>query len=106
LERLAEELVDALVPKNRDLRMREQAVLENLLGAQFVAAVNESHVVGVVGQVERFLDRGIAAADHRDFLAAVEEPVAGGAGGDALARKLLLSGNAKPLGLGTGGNHQ
>src|SRR5690606_18049679 len=68
--------------------------------------VNESHVVGVVGQVERFLDRGVAAADHRDFLAAVEEPVAGGAGGDALARKLLLSGNAKPLGLGAGGNHQ
>ena len=31
------------------------------------------------------LDRGVAAADHRDFLVAVEKPVTGGAGGNAAA---------------------
>jgi hypothetical protein len=40
------------------------------------------------------------------FLAAVEEPVAGGAGRDALAAEPLFAGHAEPLGLRTGGDHQ
>ena len=45
--------------------MREQAVLQDALGAQPVAAMHQRDVVGMVGEVERFLDRGVAAADHR-----------------------------------------
>src|SRR5204862_397404 len=67
-KRVAEELVDPLVPDHADLGVREQAVLEDPLGAQFVASVDQGDVVGMVGQVERFLDRGVAAADHRDLL--------------------------------------
>ena len=55
-----------------------------------IAAMDQGHVVAVVGQVQRFLDRGVAAADHRDLLAAVEEPVAGRAGRRALAASYAL----------------
>ena len=37
-----------------------------------------------------FFHGGIAAADHHDLLAAIEEAVAGGAGTDAVADQLLL----------------
>ena len=50
-----------------------------------VAPVDQRHPVGMVREVERFLDRGVAAADHGDRLAAVEEAVAGGAGRYAAA---------------------
>src|SRR3546814_20329796 len=59
--------VDRLVPQCLDLRIGEQAVLENLFGTQRIAAVDQRHVVAVVGEVERFLDRGVAAADHDDL---------------------------------------
>ncbi len=64
----ADELVDFAVPHDLDVRVGEQPVLEDLLGAQAVAAVDQGHVVAVVGEVERFLDRGVAAADHGHFL--------------------------------------
>ena len=53
--------------------------------------------MAVVGHVERFLDRGVAAADHRHLLAAVEEAVAGRAGRDALALQMLLARQVQPL---------
>ena len=53
---------------------------EYCFGAQFVASVNEGDFSGYVGQVEGFFDRGIAAADHRDFLPSIEKTVTGGAG--------------------------
>ena len=59
-----------------------------------------------VGKVQRLFDRGVAAADHDDFLAAVEEPVAGGASRDAKAHEVLLGRDAEPLGLGAGRNDQ
>ena len=40
---------------------------------------------GDVREVERFLDGGVAAADHRDLLAAEEEAVAGRTCGDPAA---------------------
>src|SRR5436309_11410533 len=42
---------------------------------------------GEVGEEQRLLDRGVAAADYHDFLAAIEESVAGGAGRHAKDRK-------------------
>ncbi len=62
--------------------------------------------MAVVGEVERFLDRGVAAADHRDLLAAVEEAVAGRAGRGALALHMLFGRQAEPFGLGAGGDDQ
>lgn len=58
--------------------------------------------LGDIRQVERFLDRGIAAADHDHVLVAIEEAVAGGAGGDAKALELLFGFDAEPFCLGAG----
>ena len=102
----ADELRDLAVPDDLDVGIGEQPVLQDLLGAQRIAAVDQGHVVAVVGEVERFLDRGVAAADHRDLLAAIEEAVAGRAGRRAPALHMLFGRQAEPLGLGAGRDHQ
>ncbi len=84
--------------------MGEQAVLQDLLGAELVAAVNHGDGLGEVGQEQGFLDGGVAAADHHHLLAAVEEAVAGGAGRDAEALIGGLRLQSQPFGLGAGGN--
>ena len=63
-------------------------------GAQVVAAVDQGDFGRVVGQVQCLFDRGVAPADHRDASAAIEEPVAGRAGRNALARQLDFARNA------------
>ena len=88
---LAQHLVERVVPDRLDLGVPEQPVLQDLLGAQLVAAVDQRDLGGEVGQEQRLLDRRVAAADHHDLLAAVEEAVAGGAGRDAEALELLLA---------------
>ena len=105
-ERIADEAVDLLVPHGRDLRIGEQPVLQDLFRTQRIAAMDQGDVGRMVGQVQRFLDRGIAAADDHHFLAAIEEPVAGRAGRDALAAELFLARHAEPFGLRAGGDHQ
>ncbi len=60
----------------------------------------------MVGQIERFLDRGIAAADDDNLLAAKEKPVAGGAGRHAKAAKDVLARQTEPARLGAGGEDQ
>jgi hypothetical protein len=95
---------DGHVPDHLDLGMGEQAVLQDLLGAELVTAVNHGDGLGEVGQEQGFLDGGVAAADHHDLLAAIEEAVAGGAGRDAEALILSLGGQAQPFGLGAGGD--
>ncbi len=106
---VAQHLVDHVVPDRLDrpgLDLGEQLVLQDLLRAQGVAAVDQVDLAGEVGEVERLLDGGIAAADHRDLLVLVEEPVAGGAGGHALAHELLLRLQPQVLGAGAGGDDQ
>ncbi len=97
---VAQHFVDRVVPDDVD-RTRalplEQVVLQDLLGAQLVAAMDQRDVRGDVGQVQRFLDRRVAAADDRDTLAAEEEAVAGGAGRDAAALELFLGLEAQVL---------
>ena len=88
------------------LHALEQPVLQDLLRAQLVAPVDERDVRGDVRQVQRFFDRGVAAADDGDVLVAEEEPVAGGAGRDALAAEGLLGRQAEVLGRGAGGDDQ
>ena len=104
--RAADKMIDRLVPQHLDMRIGKQPVFEDFLAAQRIAAVNQRHVLRMVGHVECFFDRSVAAADHHHFLAAVEEPVAGRAGRNALARQLQLARHAEPLGLRAGGNHQ
>ena len=71
-----------------------------------IAAVDQGDVMAMVGQVQRFLDRGVAAADHRDPLAAIEEAVAGRAGGRAPALHMLFGGKVEPFRLSAGRDHQ
>ena len=55
-----------------------------------------------VGEMQRLLNRGVAAADHGDLLAAEEEPVAGRAGRDAEALERLFARKTKVFGLRSG----
>ena len=80
--------------------MSKQAFLKNLLCAQFVASVDQSDLRCVVGEIERFLDRGVAASDDTDLLAPEKEPVASGTGRDAETLVLLFTLQTKPLCLG------
>ena len=99
----AADLVDGAVPDHLDLGVLEQAVLQDALGAEMIAAMHDGHLRGEVGQEQRFLDRGVAAADHDDFLAAIEEAVAGGAGRDAKALEFFFRRHAEPARLRAGG---
>jgi hypothetical protein len=92
------------VPDHLDLGILEQPVLQDALGAELAAAMDDGDLGGEVGEEQRLLDSGVAAADHQDLLAAVEEAVAGGAGGDAKALELLLGRQAEPARLGAGGD--
>src|SRR5262245_50166130 len=87
---LAYDLLQHGVPDHRNLRVLEQAILQDLLRAEAVAPVNDGDGGREIGEEQRFLDRGVAAADHQRVLAAIKEPVAGGAGGNAIALEFLL----------------
>ena len=108
LERIvvADHVVEHAVPDHLDLGMLEQPLLHDLFGAEGVAPVHDRHLGGEIGEEQRLLDRGIAAADHHDFLVAVEEAVAGRAGRDAIALELLLRGQIEPARLRAGGDDQ
>ena len=106
---VAEDLVERAVPGDLDvavLGLVEQLLLQDLLGAQRVAAVDQGYLRGDVGQVQRLLDRCVAAADDGDLLVAVEEPVAGRAGGHALTLELLFRFHAEVLRRRAGGDDQ
>jgi hypothetical protein len=75
--RAVEDVSDDAVPDERDLRMRERAVLHDLRRAQCVAPVNDLDLAAQARQVERLLERGVAAADDRDVLVLEEEAIAG-----------------------------
>ena len=94
---LPQDLVDGAVPDHLDLGVREQAVLQDALGAEAVAAMHDRDLGGEIGEVERLLDRGVAAADDHDLLVAEEEAVAGGAGRHAEALECLLGRQPEPL---------
>src|SRR6185312_7607541 len=102
----ADELDHLAIPDHSDLLVGEEAVLEDLLGAERVAAMDQGDVMAMVGHVERFLDGGVAATDHRDLLAAVEEAVAGRAGRGAPALHMLFGGEPEPFRLGASGDYQ
>ena len=108
LERIlgAMDVVERRIPDHFDLRVLEQPVLQNLLGAQAVAPVHQRDLGCEIGQEQRLLDRGIAATDHQHLFAAIEEAVAGGAGGHAVAAEFLLRRQIEPARLRAGGEDQ
>ena len=59
--------------------------------------MHQVHFLGDIRQVQRFFDRGIAAANHRDHLVAVEETIAGGTRRYAFAGKRLFGRQAQVL---------
>src|SRR5512137_37277 len=87
--------VQHMVPFDGDippLGLLDELVSKDFFRAELVAAMDHRHMTGDVGEVERLFDRGIAAADDRHRLAAVEEAVAGCAGRYALAHEGLFRG--------------
>src|SRR6266404_3138337 len=64
--------------------------------------MHDRHAGSEIGEEQRLLDRGIAAADHQHVLAAIEEAVASGAGGNAVALEFLLGRQLQPTRLGAG----
>ncbi len=106
---IIQDFLDRMIPQDADLAgalLGEQPLLHDFLGAQLVAPVHQRDVLGDVRQVQRLLDRGVAAADHGDPLAAEEEAIAGGAGGHPATAVALLGGQAQVLGRGAGGDDQ
>jgi hypothetical protein len=98
----AGDIVEHAVPDHLDLGMLEQAVLQDLLGAECIAPVHDRDLRGKIGQEQCLLDSGVAAADHHDFLVAIEEPVAGRAGGHAIAFEFLFRRQIEPARLRSG----
>ena len=90
------------VPLELDLGVGERAVLHDLRGAQLVAPVDDGDGGRELGEEDRLLERGVAAADDRDRLLPEEEAVTRRAGGHAVAEQLLLGGQAEHAGLGAG----
>ena len=83
----AENLGDLAVIKDIDLGIGGQAHLVGLVGPQTVAAMDQRHIVGEIGEEQSFLGRRVAAADHRDIFPAIEKSVTGGAGRNPKALK-------------------
>src|ERR1019366_8806228 len=75
------------------------------LGAEMIAAMHNGHLRGEVGEKQRFLDRGVATADHDDLLAAIEKSVAGRTGRHAKALEFFFRWRAEPARLRAGGQN-
>src|SRR5436309_12361633 len=86
--------------------MAAGALEHDLRGTELAAAVDEGDLGGEAGEEEGLFHRRIAAADHGDLLAAKEEAVAGGAGGDAVSDEGVFAGESKPAGGGAGGDDE
>ena len=72
--------------------------MQHLLRPQGVAPMHDVDAAGDVGEVERFFNRGVAAADHGDRLVAEEEAVASRAGAHAASFVRFFGRQAQVLG--------
>ena len=101
---VAEDLRDDRVHEEGDFAVCLHAVHHCLRRAELVAAVDDSDGGTEAGEEVGVGHGGVAAAEHRDFLAGEEEAVAGGAIGDAMAGVLLLARGAELAVRGAGGD--
>ncbi len=81
------------------------AVEHDLGGAKLVPAMHDRDVRGELGEEDRLLHRGVAAADDDRRGVAEEGRVTGGAVADAAAGKLLLAADPELLVLGAHRQH-
>src|SRR4029453_13621035 len=81
-------------------------LLENLLGAEHAAAMHEQHLIGDVGEVDRFFDRSVAATDHDHVLPAKKKATGGRPSRDAVTLEALLGRKPEPTRLCAGGDDQ
>src|SRR3954454_4346657 len=86
------------VPDELDLVVLERPLLHDLEGPQREAQVDQVQLVGELGEEVGLFERRVPAAPYRDVVAAEEEAVAGGAGGDAVAQQPALVLEAQHLG--------
>ena len=106
---VAQYFIHCAVPFDGDvagLGQRNQLVGEDLFGAELVPAVHHGDVFGNVGQIQGFFHSGVAAANDRNLLAAVEETVAGGAARNAAPLELLFGVEAEVFGRRAGSDDQ
>src|SRR5580704_15322427 len=68
-----------------DFFVGTRSVQHDFGGAEFVAAMNQRHLLRKFREEGGFLHSGVSAADYDDVFPAKEEAVAGGAGGNAVA---------------------
>ena len=94
---IAEDLLDDRIGHELDLVVRAGAVEHDRRCAELVAPVDDRDLARELGEEDRLLHRGVAAADdsHRDV--APEGGVAHGAVGHAFPLKALLGGSPSCL---------
>src|SRR5258708_16451562 len=68
--------------------------------------MDKSDLAGKAGQEGCFFHGRVSAADNGDFLAAEEETVAGGAGGNSVADQGLFVGQPEPARRSTAGDDE
>ncbi len=90
--------LDALhesIPDHFNLRILEQALLQDLGSAQLVAPMDQIHLLGIAREKVTLFDGGITATDNGDSVALEECTVADGAVGHTLPCILGLAGDAE-----------
>ena len=106
---VAKDFVESLIPFDAQIAALDalhQLVDQDRLRAQLVAAMNQGHALGDVAQIQRFFNRGIAAADHCDIFALVKEAVAGRASGHAFTHERSFRGQTQVTGRRAGGDDE
>ncbi len=101
---VALDALDDRIPDEANLLIGEGALLQRRPGAQFVAPVDDGHLVGELGQEDTLFQGAIAAADHGHILAAEEEAVARATIADAAADVFRLAGHCQMLRRRSGGH--
>ena len=103
---VAEVLRDNRVPQELDLRVVERSVLHDLRCPQLIAAVDDRDLLRKAAEKVRFLECGIAAADHGNVVITEEEAVAGGTGRQTMTDEFGLPIEAQHDRLRTGGDDE
>ena len=83
-----------------------KTIYHDFFSAILVAAVDHVNLGGDTGKIDGLFNCGVAAADDGNFLVAVEETVAGCAGGNAFALEFFFTGKTEILSAGAGSNNQ
>jgi hypothetical protein len=95
-----------VIPNDANFFVPEQSILQDGVGSQPVAPMNECNAVGELRQEQRLLDRGISAADDDHRAIAEKEAIASGARRDAEALENRLALQPQPTCGRSGTNDQ